>query len=86
MLKRERERERERMIKSPAFSFSAAIWSYLAYYWPGLNYTCKAKYETLENEKIHYNYFSIITTSNFFKRFVVRISFIPPGCYIYASK
>ena len=37
----------ERVIKSPAFLFGAAIWSYLALSWPGLNYACKAKYKTI---------------------------------------
>ena len=31
------------------FSFSAAIWPYLAHAWPGLNYMGKAKYETIGN-------------------------------------
>ena len=47
---RERERERERrVIKSPAFLFSTAIWPYLAHSRSGLNYMCKAKHKTLEN-------------------------------------
>ena len=32
---------KKRVIKSPAFLFSAAIWSYLAHSWSGLNYMCK---------------------------------------------
>ena len=39
----------EKEIKSPVFLFNAAIWSHLAYSWPGLNYTCTAKYKTLGN-------------------------------------
>ena len=39
--------KRQRLIKSPAFLFSAAIWTHLAHYRPGLNYICKAKYKTL---------------------------------------
>ena len=41
--------KRQKMIKSPAFLFSAAIWSHLPRSWPGLNYMSKAKYETLGN-------------------------------------
>ena len=38
---------------------------------------CKAKYKKLGNGQIHYNYFSITTTSRFFKRFVFHaISFV----------
>ena len=48
--KTERERERKRrVIKSPAFLFSTAIWPYLAHSRSGLNYMCKAKHKTLEN-------------------------------------
>ena len=39
--------KKQRVIKSPAFFFSAAIWSHLTCSWPGLNYTRKAKYKTL---------------------------------------
>ena len=38
-----------RVRKSPAHLFSAAIGSYLAYPWAGLNYTCKAKYKKRGN-------------------------------------
>ena len=38
-----------RVRKSPAHLFSAAIWSYLAYSWAGLNYMCKAKYKKRGN-------------------------------------
>ena len=38
-----------RVRKSPAHLFSAAIWSYLAYSWAGLNYMCKAKYKNRGN-------------------------------------
>ena len=43
------ERQRERMIKPQKLLLSAAVWSYLAYSWPCLNYTCKVKYKRLEN-------------------------------------
>ena len=39
----------KRLIKLPAFLFSALICSHLAHSWPGLNYMCKAKYETIGN-------------------------------------
>ena len=42
-------RKTKRVVKSPAFLFSIAIWSYLAYSWSVLNYMCKAKYTTLGN-------------------------------------
>ena len=48
-LKRYSNKKIERVIKSPAFLFSAAIWSNLAHFWSGLNYMCKAKYKTLGN-------------------------------------
>ena len=38
-----------RVIKYPAFLFSAAISSHLANSWPGLNCMCKVKYTTLGN-------------------------------------
>ena len=50
ILKQYSDKKTERMIKSPWFLFISAIWSYLAHYWPGLNYMCKAKYKTLGNE------------------------------------
>ena len=37
----------ESVIKSQAFLFSAAIWSYLVLSWPGLSYVWKAKYKTI---------------------------------------
>ena len=37
----------ERVINSPAFLFGTTIWSYLSHSWSGINYICKAKYETL---------------------------------------
>ena len=78
--------KRQKMIKSPAFLFSAAIWSHLPRSWPGLNYMSKAKYETLGNGSIHYNYFSVTTTSSFFKRFIFRVCFIRLGRYMHLSK
>ena len=42
---------KKRVIKSPVFLFSAAIWSYLAHSWSGLNCMCKVKYKALENDK-----------------------------------
>ena len=48
ILKRYKDKK-DRVIKSPAFLFSAAIWSHLAHSWPGLNYMCKAKCNTLGN-------------------------------------
>ena len=50
VLKRYSDKKVERMIKSSAFLCSAVIWSYLAHSWPGLNFLCKARYKTLENE------------------------------------
>ena len=47
--RRDDKKNRNRVIKSPLFLFSAAIWSYLTYSWPGLNFMCKAKYKTLGN-------------------------------------
>ena len=49
VLKRYSNKKTEKMVKPPAFLFSAAIWSYLAYSQPGLNYMCKQKYKTLVN-------------------------------------
>ena len=37
----------ERVIKLPAFLFSAAIWSHLAHSWPSLSYVCTVIYKTL---------------------------------------
>ena len=71
------------MIKSPAFLFSVAIWSHS---WPGLNDMYKAKYKTLGNGYIHYNYFSTTRTSSFFKRLGFRVYFILPGYYMHLSK
>ena len=42
--------DKKTAINSPTLLFSAAIWLHLANPWPGLNYTCKAKYKTLGNE------------------------------------
>ena len=41
--------KRQKVIKSPVFLFSFAVWSHLAYSWPGLNYTCKVKYKIFGN-------------------------------------
>ena len=41
--------QRERVIKSPEFLFSAALWSHLAHSWRGLSYMFKAKDETFGN-------------------------------------
>ena len=42
--KRDRETETEtKRRESPAFLFSAGVWSHLAHSWPSLNYMCKAK-------------------------------------------
>ena len=49
IFKRYSGKKTERMTKSIMFLFSAAIWSHLAHYWPGLTYMCKAKYKTLGN-------------------------------------
>ena len=49
ILKRYKDKKTERVIKSPAFLFSTAIWPYLAHSRSGLNYMCKAKHKTLEN-------------------------------------
>ena len=68
------DKKAEKVIKSPPFLF-ATIWSYLAQSWSGLKYKCKAKCKTLGNRQIHYNYFSITTTSSIFKRFVFRVCF-----------
>ena len=46
---RETERQREAESEPSVFLLSAAIWSYLAHYWPGLNYIFKAIYKTLGN-------------------------------------
>ena len=53
-------------MKEPAFLF-AAIWSHLVQSWPVLKYMCKAKYKTLGDRYIHYNYFSFTTTPGFLK-------------------
>ena len=60
----------ERVIKSPVFLFSAAIWSHLAHYCPGLKSFSKDLFfmffsfilvaicilvSLLENRQIHYN-------------------------------
>ena len=42
--------DKKTVIKPLAFSFSAAILSHLSHSWPGLNYMCKAKHKTFENE------------------------------------
>ena len=86
IFKRYSDKTIERVIKSPAFLFSVAIWSHLAHSWSGLNYMCKVKYKTLGNRWIHYNYFSITTTSSFFKRFFFRVCFIYLGLYMHLSK
>ena len=49
VLKRYSDKKTERVIKSLAFLFSVAIWSYLVHSWSGLNYRYKTKYETLGN-------------------------------------
>ena len=49
VLKQYSDKKTERVIKSPAFLFSAATWSYVAHSWSGLNDTCKSKYKTLGN-------------------------------------
>ena len=49
VLKQYSDKKTEKVIKSPAFLFSVAIWSYLVHSWSGLNYRCKTKYETLGN-------------------------------------
>ena len=54
--------KKQSVIKAPAFLF-VVIWSQLAHSCPGLKCMCKAKYKTLGNRKIHYNYFFITTTS-----------------------
>ena len=46
-LKRSSKKMADSVIKSPAFLFSAAIWSYLVLSWPGLSYVWKAKYKTI---------------------------------------
>ena len=47
ILKQCSDKQAETVVKS-ALLF-AAIWSYLAHYWPGLKYLCKTKYEGLKN-------------------------------------
>ena len=49
ILKRHSDKKTKRVIKSPEFLFSAAIWSHLAYSWLGLNYICEAKCKALVN-------------------------------------
>ena len=49
IFKRYSDKKRQKVIKSPAFLFSAVIWSHLAHSWPSLNYMCKAKYKTIRN-------------------------------------
>ena len=49
ILKRYIDKKTDRVIKSPAFLVSAAVWSHLAHSWPGLNNMCKAKYKKLGN-------------------------------------
>ena len=49
ILKQYSDKKTVRVIKSPAFLFSAETWSHLAHSWPGLSYMCKAKYKTLGN-------------------------------------
>ena len=56
-----------KVIKSPAFLSSVAIWSHLAQFWPGLNFICKENSRQLQI--IHYNRFSITTTSIIFFHF-----------------
>ena len=73
------------MIKSPVFLF-AAIWSHLVQSWSGLKYMSKAKYKRFENREIHYNYFSITTTSSFFKRPDFRACFIFLACCMHLNK
>ena len=41
--------DKKTVIKLPAFLFSGLISSHLPHSWPGLNYICKAKYETIGN-------------------------------------
>ena len=81
ILKRCSDKKTERVIKSPVFLFSAAIWSHLADSWLGLNFMCKEKYKNLEIDK-----YIIITTSTLFKRFVFRVCFICLDCYMHLSK
>ena len=76
----------ESVIKSPAFLFSAAIWSYLVLSWPGLSYVWKAKYKTIGHVYMHYNYFSITATSSFLKKFVFCVYSIRLGYYMHLSK
>ena len=47
--KRYSDKKTGRVIKSPAFLFSAAICSHLAHSPPVLNHMCKTKYKTLGN-------------------------------------
>ena len=50
IFKRYSDKKTDRVIKSPVFLLSAAIWSHLAHSWPSLNiYMCKAKHKTLGN-------------------------------------
>ena len=49
VLKRNSDKKTERVMKSPTFLFSTAIWSYLAHSLSGLNYMCKATCKTLGN-------------------------------------
>ena len=77
------DKKAERLIKSAAFLF-AAIWLHLAHSWSGVKCMVKAKYKTLGN-RYYQNYFSITTTSKFFKKFVFR-GFFRLGCYMNLSK
>ena len=86
ILKRYSDKKTEGVIKSPEFLFSVAIRSHLAHSWPGLNYMCKAKYQTLGNGEMHYNYFSITTTCTFLKDlFFVSVLFVLIAIYISVS-
>ena len=49
MLEQYTDKNKKRVRKSPAFLFSAVIWSHLAHSWPCLNCMCKAKHKTLGN-------------------------------------
>ena len=49
ILKRYSDKQTERVIRSPEFLFSAALWPHLAHSRPGLGYMCKTKYKTLGN-------------------------------------
>ena len=49
ILKRCSDKKTERVIKSPAFLLSTAIWSHSALPWPGLNFMSRVKYKALGN-------------------------------------